>query len=33
MVIKKKTFSGIYTNFNSFIPETYKTDLLESLLF
>ena len=23
-VYQKKTFSGVYTNFNSFIPETYK---------
>ena len=23
-VYRKKTFSGVYTNFNSFIPETYK---------
>ena len=30
---RKKTFSGVYTNFNSFIPETYKTGLIESLLF
>ena len=29
----KKTFSGVYTNFNSFIPEIYKTDLIKSLLF
>ena len=29
----KKNFSGVYTNFNSFIPETYKTGLIESLLF
>ena len=28
----KKTFSGVYTNFNSFIPEIYKTGLIESLL-
>ena len=32
-VYRKKTFSGVYTNFNSFIPETYKTVLIESLLF
>ena len=32
-VYRKKTFSGVYTNFNSFIPETYKTGLIESLLF
>ena len=29
----KKTFSGDFTNFSSFIPETYKTDLVKSLLF
>ena len=29
----KKTFSGVLTNFSSFIPETYKTDLIKSLLF
>ena len=29
----KKNFSGVYTNFNSFIPETYKTGLIASLLF
>ena len=29
----KKTFSGVYANFNSFRPETYKTGLIESLLF
>ena len=32
-IYRKKTFSGVYTNFNSFIPETYKTGLIESLLF
>ena len=32
-VYRKKTFSGVYTNFNSFIPETYKPGLIESLLF
>ena len=32
-VYQKKTFSDVYTNFNSFIPETYKTSLIESLLF
>ena len=32
-VYRKKTFSGVYTNFGSFIPETYKTDLIKSLLF
>ena len=30
---RKKTFSGVYTNFNSFIPETYKTSLIKSLFF
>ena len=29
-VYQQKTFSGVYTNFNSFIPETYKTGLIES---
>ena len=28
-VYRKKTFSGVYTNFNSFIPETYKTGLIK----
>ena len=32
-VSRKKTFSGVYTNFDSFIPETYKTGLIKSLLF
>ena len=32
-VYRKMTFSGVYSNFNSFIPETYKTGLIESLLF
>ena len=31
-VYRKKTFSGVYTNFDSFIPETYKTGLIKSLL-
>ena len=30
---RKKTFSGVYTNFKSFIPETYKIGLIKSLLF
>ena len=30
---RKPTFSGLYTNFNSFIPESYKTGLVLSLLF
>ena len=28
---KKNTFSGVYTNFKSFIPETYKIGLIKSL--
>ena len=32
-VSRKKTFSGVYTNFNSFVPETYKTSSIESLMF
>ena len=32
-VYRKKTFSCVYTNFDSFIPETYKTGLIKSLLF
>ena len=32
-VYRKKTFSGVYTNFDSFILETYKTGLVKSLLF
>ena len=32
-VYRKKTFSGVYSNFNSFISESYKTGLIESLLF
>ena len=32
-VYRKKTFSGVYTNFDTFIPETYKTGLIKSLLF
>ena len=31
-VYRKKTFSGVYTNFKSFIPETYKIGLIKSLL-
>ena len=31
--IEKKTFSGVYTNFKSFVPETYKIGLIKSLLF
>ena len=32
-VYRKKTFSGVYTNFKSFIPGTYKIGLIKSLLF
>ena len=32
-VYRKKTFSGVSTNFKSFIPETYKIGLIKSLLF
>ena len=32
-VYRKKTFSGVYTNFDSCIPETYKTGLIKSLVF
>ena len=32
-VYQKKTFSGVYINFNSLIPETYKIGLIEALLF
>ena len=32
-VYRKKTFSGVYINFKSFVPETYKIDLIKSLLF
>ena len=32
-VSRKKTFSGFYINFKSFIPETYKIGLIKSLLF
>ena len=31
IVYKRKTFSGLYTNFKSFIPETYKIGLIKSL--
>ena len=30
---RKDTFSGVYTNFQSFIPDTYKRGLLSTLLF
>ena len=29
---QEKTFSGVYNNFNSFIPETYNTGLIKSML-
>ena len=32
-VYRKKTFSTLYTNFKSFIPEPYKIGLIKSLLF
>ena len=32
-VYRKKTLSGVYTNFKSFIPEAYKIGLIKSLLF
>ena len=32
-VYRKKTFSEVYTNFKSFIPETYQIGLIKSLLF
>ena len=32
-VYRKKTYSGVYTSFKSFIPETYKIGLIKSLLF
>ena len=32
-VYRKKTYSVVYTNFKSFIPETYKIGLIKSLLF
>ena len=32
-VYRKKTFSGVYTNFKSFMTETYKIGLIKSLLF
>ena len=31
-VYRKKTFSGVYTNFDSFTLETFKTGLIKSLL-
>ena len=32
-VYRKKMFSGVYTNFDSFIPETHNTSLIKLLLF
>ena len=32
-VYRKSTFGGSFTNFKSFIPMTYKTGLLETMLF
>ena len=32
-VYRKRTFSGVYANLESFIPETYKVSLIQSLLF
>ena len=32
-VYRKKTFSGVYSNFKTFIPKTYKIGLIKSLLF
>ena len=32
-IYRRKTFSGVYSNFKSFIPETYKIGLIKSLLF
>ena len=32
-VYHKPTFSGVYTNFNSFISEEYKVGLISTLLF
>ena len=29
-IYRKKTFSGVYTNFTSFVPETYKVSLIKS---
>ena len=31
-IYRKPTFSGIYTNFNSLIPDEYKTGLVTTLL-
>ena len=32
-IYRKPTFSGLYTNFHSFLPENYKTGLVLTLLF
>ena len=32
-VYRNKTFSSVYTHFDSFLPETYKTGLIKSMLF
>ena len=32
-VYRKPTFSGVYTNYRSFLPEIYKTGLIRTLLF
>ena len=32
-VYRKPTFSGVYTNYNSFLPQIYKTGLVHTLLF
>ena len=30
---RKKTFSGVYMNYNSFLPLKYKKSLIDTLLF
>ena len=30
---RKKTFSGVYMNYNSFLPTNYNKDLIDTLLF
>ncbi|XP_057302826.1 uncharacterized protein LOC130636989 [Hydractinia symbiolongicarpus] len=32
-IYRKPTFSGVYTNYNSFLPEEYKTGLIMTLIF
>ena len=32
-IYRKPTFSGVYTNYNSFLPEIYKINLISTLLF